>query len=126
MAAINVGEDIDRALSPGAIASTNVADVCLPGFADRHGSISQQRANEVFDRYGIQYNSRLRYRVTFVIGPGIGGSNDIRNLWPVDVHTMERKDAVDTDLQEAVCSGRIPLAEAQRRVRTDWHTAVTW
>lgn len=58
----------------------------------------------------------------------LGGSpRDPRNLWPEPRRSVggraEDKDQVENALHADVCAGRISLAEAQRRIATDWTTA---
>lgn len=61
---------------------------------------------------------------------GVGGDpNDPRNLWlePGDdgaTTNANRKDDVESALHDAVCNGRVGLAEAQRAIAADWTTAL--
>src|SRR5437588_755269 len=60
---------------------------------------------------------------------GLGGApSDPRNLWPEprtspDGWGADRKDEVEFALNQLVCSGRLPLREAQRAIATDWIAA---
>jgi hypothetical protein len=53
----------------------------------------------------------------------LGGSNDIRNLWPESYRAApwngHVKDRLEDRLHERVCAGRLGLADAQRTITTD-------
>lgn len=58
----------------------------------------------------------------------LGGTNTTSNLWPEPNRagapgTTNPKDAVETKLKNAVCSGAVTLAAAQQAIATDWTTA---
>jgi hypothetical protein len=59
----------------------------------------------------------------------IGGAvNDPRNLWPEpnyqgvspDSYVLNPKDKLEDRLHDLVCSGEMPLGEAQRGIARDW------
>jgi hypothetical protein len=54
----------------------------------------------------------------------LGGANSVSNLAPQPGPIPNAKDTVELRLAQAVCAGRVTLAEAQRRVATDWTTAL--
>jgi hypothetical protein len=54
-----------------------------------------------------------------------GAPYDPRNLWPeprvsADGWNADVKDELEAVLARMVCSGRVPLAEAQRAIARDW------
>jgi hypothetical protein len=57
----------------------------------------------------------------------LGGSNDIRNLWPQSYTTKplnaHTKDALEDHLHALVCAGKVPLLQAQHDISTDWPAA---
>ena len=57
----------------------------------------------------------------------LGGSNSIKNLWPQSYETQpwnaHVKDALENELHDEVCSGRLDLATAQHDIATDWIAA---
>src|SRR6266566_1125342 len=93
-------------------------------------------------QYPVQYTEELKrqqirtfgyddrrlshYEEDHLIPLGLGGAPaDPRNLWPEpraspDGWGADRKDEVEFALNELVCSGRVPLREAQRAIATDW------
>jgi hypothetical protein len=65
----------------------------------------------------------------------LGGASDTRNLWaepdqgspsqfdPADPYGINAKDGVESALHDAVCSGKVSLAAAQRAISSNWTTA---
>jgi hypothetical protein len=49
-----------------------------------------------------------------------GAPMDQRNLWPEPGASPNPKDQVESAANRAVCEGRMPLADAQRAIATDW------
>jgi hypothetical protein len=84
----------------------------------------QQR---VFKEYGIAGAPTARYEVDYLITPGLGGSGDIRNLWPEPrydtVWNSFVKDQLEEYLHRAVCGGRVSLPIAQREIASNWIAA---
>jgi hypothetical protein len=70
------------------------------------------------------------YEEDHLIPLGLGGSPaDPRNLWPeprvsADGWNADLKDELEAVLVHMVCSGRVPLADAQRAIATDWIAAL--
>ena len=55
-----------------------------------------------------------------------GAPQDPANLWPqprFGEWSADRKDTLEARLCRLVCDGRVPLAEAQREIATDWIAA---
>ena len=53
----------------------------------------------------------------------LGGSNEIANLWPEAANPrpgFHEKDQVENYLHGQVCSGAIPLDQAQVQIATNW------
>src|SRR6185369_14663362 len=113
-------------LTPGAVRTVAVADVCS----------SDQRSNadvmppvqrQVFAEYGVANARSTSYEVDYLITPALGGSNDIRNLWPQpysgSVWNAYVKDALEDHLRRLVCSGTLDLATAQHEIAGNWIAA---
>jgi len=65
--------------------------------------------------YGVGGDLRA-YQEDHLISLELGGDpTDPRNLWPQPQPWATHVDATENDLNDAVCSGRMTLAEAQRR-----------
>ena len=64
------------------------------------------------------------YQEDHLISLELGGHpTDPRNLWPEPRPRAEEVDRVENDLNATICSGRMTLAEAQRRISYLKHTA---
>jgi|GEM_PF-4399208 len=117
----------DPKLTPGRVADSDIRDVCDPGYADRQGYLDPGNVRETFNRYHIPEPLRLhRFVVDRLVPSSLGGAPTLDNLWAVPLEAERRKRVIEQSLVEDVCSGGMSLAEAQRRMLTDWRTAVTW
>jgi len=59
---------------------------------------------------------RRGYVIDHLVPLELGGSNDVRNLWPQPRNEARAKDRIEDELHETVCSGRIRLVDAQHRI----------
>jgi hypothetical protein len=82
---------------------------------------------QVFREYGIVNPRPGEYEVDYLIAPGLGGAEDIHNLWPEPASSSawnaHVKDALEERLHELVCAGRLDLPTAQKAIASDWITA---
>jgi len=116
----------DPALTPGAVfPNVTEKEVCRPGYASGARRVSSKEKREVFRRYGKEKpKDPQSYEVDHFISLGLGGSNDIANLWPEPAGPkpgFREKDRVENYLHSEVCAGRITLKEAQERIKEDWY-----
>ena len=64
------------------------------------------------------------YQEDHLISLELGGHpTDPRNLWPEPQPQATKVDRIENELNDAICSGRITLAEGQRRISELKHTA---
>jgi hypothetical protein len=115
----------DAKLTPGAVRALSASQVCTAGGPreDRPPS-SLQRA--VFHEYGMDGAPPTAYEVDHLITPALGGSDDIRNLWPEPYSSewnAHVKDELEDYLHTEVCTGKLDLATAQREIATNWISA---
>jgi hypothetical protein len=67
------------------------------------------------------------YEIDHLISIELGGSNDIKNLWPEPVDVpgkvigFHAKDVVENRAHAAVCSGKLTLKQAQDGISRDWY-----
>jgi hypothetical protein len=129
----------DARLTPGAIATTNTAAVCTPGYAGRARDVSLATKRAVYAAYGLMPAGRFRisaaglrvwqsdFEVDHLVSLQLGGSNAPANLWPQSYRTKRwnatAKDALENRLHWLVCHDRLQLAEAQRVIRANWMVA---
>jgi hypothetical protein len=111
-------------LTPGAIRPVALADICPRRQSDQDPAVSQSVQRVVFKEYGIADVPSKDYQVDYLINPQLGGTDDIRNLWPqpygTTVWNAHAKDALEDRLYQMVCERQIDLASAQRDIATDW------
>ena len=60
------------------------------------------------------------YVIDHLVPLEVGGSNDIRNLWPEPKTEAEQKDETENLLHTRVCNATIDLAAAQQVFETTW------
>jgi hypothetical protein len=117
----------DRRLTPGATRRVAISDVCSKAHEEVVGDVSSSLRQEVFREYGIVNARAGDYEIDYLITPGLGGVEDIRNLWP-ESYTSRTwnahvKDDLEEHLHEMVCGGELDLSKAQRDIATDWISA---
>lgn len=125
-------------ITPGSVATTDTTAVCRPGRATEirpKGALWTHLKEEAYARYGIKRGHRSyvdpdghrhpAYEVDHLVPLELGGSpDDIRNLWPQPITVAKTKDKVEDELHKLVCSGQMPLAQAQAAIAKNWTTAV--
>lgn len=113
-------------LTPGAVRAVAATDVCRVRLAG-NGEVVPAVERQVFAEYGMSNAERRAYEVDYLITPALGGSDDIRNLWPQPYAgspwNAHVKDALEDYLREMVCSGRLDLATAQHEIAVNWVAA---
>jgi hypothetical protein len=116
-------------LTPGAVRNVSRAEVCSAS-VEEDGNVLVIPASvreEVFREYGMSAARPQNFEVDFLITPELGGSNDIRNLWPepyrAPVWNAHVKDQLENKLRDMVCNGEIDLATAQHDIAADWIVA---
>lgn len=117
----------NRALTPGAIRAVTRKDVCKAQGAEGSQQIPEFLQREVFEEYGMPNARPEDYELDYLITPELGGSADVRNLWPEPHSRTEwnsyTKDALENRLHELVCGGQLDLGTAQRDISKDWIAA---
>ncbi len=117
----------DRSLTPGATREVTVSQVCEAAENGAPHQISASVQRRVFQEYGIANSRPENYELDYLITPELGGSDDVRNLWPephsATIWNSYVKDALESRLHEMVCDGRLDLVTAQRDISTDWIAA---
>jgi hypothetical protein len=101
--------------------------ICRSGYTRsvRHVTLTTKR--QVFTEYRISYAKHRDYEVDHLTPLELGGSNDVRNLWPEPYQAAtgaRAKDEVENALHALVCDHRSALIVAQLLIANDWTTAV--
>jgi hypothetical protein len=117
----------DRSLTPGATRRVTIRDVCSMPHEEVVRDVPTSLRQAVFQEYGVTNARADDYEIDFLIAPGLGGAEDIHNLWP-EPYTSATwnahvKDALEDNLHQMVCSGKLDLSTAQHDIATDWIAA---
>ncbi len=117
----------NRGLTPGATRNVTVSDVCSMSHEEVVAEVSTSLRQEVFHEYGIANARAGDYEIDYLIAPGLGGAEDIHNLWPQPytsrIWNAHVKDTLEEHLHQMVCEGKLDLSKAQRDIATDWIAA---
>ena len=117
----------DRRLTPGAARAISTSDVCHASYSDDARLVAASTQEKVLQEYGIDRARAGNYELDYLISPQLGGTDDIRNLWPEPQSATEwntrAKDALEGRLHQMVCDGTIDLATAQQDLATNWISA---
>jgi hypothetical protein len=106
-------------LTPGLADSAFTAkEICAGKYPKRK---SQQSA--VFKRYDIPKSKQKNYIIDHLISVQLGGSSDLRNLWPQLKKESYVKDKLEDRLKENICGGSLTLQQAQSLESQDWKAA---
>ena len=114
----------DPTLTPGAVRTTDVGDICSRGTSQlRHWS--RARDDRIMSEYGLPPGPHPNWEVDHLIPLCLGGADDDKNLWPAPRRSIEKewpaevKDDLEHRLCQLVCAGSLD-AQAQREISTDW------
>ena len=83
----------------------------------------------VYREYGLGNHQAFAYEIDHLISIGLGGSNDIKNLWPQSLDETKPwnakvKDRLERRLHVLVCEDHaLSLREAQEAIASDWIAA---
>ncbi len=99
-------------------------DICFAPPREDSSRIPISERERVFREYGVDYRRAKYYELDHLITPALGGTDDIRNLWPEPYNSTEWnahvKDQLEDYLHLMVCSGQIDLTTAQHDIATNW------
>jgi hypothetical protein len=115
----------DPTLTPGAVRTTDVADICSHGTSGlRHWS--RERDDHIMAEYGQPTGPHPDFEIDHLIPLCLGGADEDANLWPEPRRAIEKewpaelKDDLEHRLCEMVCAGELDVVEAQREIADDW------
>lgn len=114
-------------LTPGATHPVSIGDVCSMAHEEVVRDVPSGLRQEVFKEYGIVNPRPEDYEIDYLITPGLGGAEDIHNLWPEPSNrsawNAHVKDDLEERLHQLVCDGKLDLPTAQQAIATNWITA---
>ncbi len=113
----------DPGFTPGATRQVALADLCAADDDEVVRNVPSSLQEKIFQEYGIHGAPATEFEVDYLITPGLGGSDDVRNLWPEphsSVWNSYVKDQLEDRLHHMVCERKISLNEAQREIASNW------
>jgi hypothetical protein len=117
----------DKSLTPGSVRPIGVNNVCSTTYSDDADQVPASVRRKVFNEYHVNPQQSTAYALDYLVSPQLGGTADIRNLWPEPaaqtVWNVRAKDALEDHLHELVCEGRVDLGTAQHDLATNWVSA---
>lgn len=129
------GDLPDPTCTPGktdpAVTQANIhKTICVPGYSRRaRPPLGYTRAlkRTLIASYGdYAGTSPSRYELDHLIPLSYGGDpRSPQNLWPESPASPNGKDVVEFAGYQAICAGKIPLAQAQAEIAADWHKFAT-
>ena len=115
----------DPTLTPGDVLAADTATICQKGYSTAVRDVPISEKRQVYQEYGIKYpQPEGSYECDHFISLELGGSNDIKNLWPEPAEPKpgyHEKDLVENYLHKEVCNGHMSLQDAQNAIKTDWY-----
>jgi len=116
----------DRRLTPGAIRPVTLSEICSSTDADLDPAVPASIQDAVLKEYGLP-RGKQNYQIDYLVNPQLGGTNDLKNLWPEPEHegiwNARAKDELEKHLHQMVCDRKVDLTVAQREIATDWIAA---
>lgn len=117
----------DRRLTPGATRAVTIRDVCSMVHEEVIREVPTSMRQKILQEYGIANAREEDYEIDYLITPGLGGAEDIHNLWPEPYKSAtwnaHVKDDLEERLHQMVCAGKVDLSTAQNDIATDWIAA---
>jgi hypothetical protein len=116
----------DPMLTPGGVLTTNANEICVSGYAKRTRDVTSRTKDDVYYEYHIATHGAGEYEIDHLIPLGIGGSNDITNLWPQPTEPRPgrlEKDTLEDVLHRRICDHSLDVRTVQHEIATDWAAA---
>ena len=123
------GDLPDPDKTPGAVNKVLTMDViCHKGWSTKSvRNVPAHEKAQVYSSYDMDKTKPpCPCEVDHLISLEIGGSNDIKNLWPQSYQgrwNAHVKDKLENRLHKEVCDGTTSLEDAQHDIATDWIAA---
>jgi hypothetical protein len=114
----------DPVMTPGVVDPAATKEkICTSGYTATVRNVPDSLKKKVFAEYGVDPTSD-RFEVDHLISLELGGSNDIKNLWPQSYTTTPNnahtKDVLENKLHAMICKGQIDMKTAQQVISSNW------
>ena len=123
------------AINPAVTQANIQTTICKSGWTDTirppvsyTNKLKTQMLATSYKSFASLYgSSNDGYELDHLISLELGGNpTDPKNLWPEPYASptgAKVKDVVETKLKTLVCAGKLPLADAQKMIATNWYAA---
>lgn len=114
--------------TPGATRQVAYEEICPAQDDDKDPAVPTSMQQAVFKEYRVRRSARAHeFQVDYLINPQLGGTGEIRNLWPQPygptLWNAHAKDDLEDRLHQMVCNREIGISEAQHELATNWIAA---
>lgn len=114
------------AYTPGATRQVSLGEICAEEDDEVVRPVPAAIEKRVFGEYGLSRARQGDFELDYLITPGLGGSDQVANLWP-QPHASQWnsyvKDQLEDHLHHMVCRGELPLSAAQHEIAANWIAA---
>jgi hypothetical protein len=110
-------------LTPGEATAVPLGQVCQTSVPLLAPDPTPRLTRQVFREYQMPVGSEGEFEVDYLVTPALGGTSNVRNLWPQPhqaIWSSYAKDQLETYLRSAVCRGDVPLKVAQNALAHNW------
>lgn len=114
------------AYTPGATRQVSLVEICAEEDDEVVRSVPVAIEKKVFGEYGLSRARQGDFELDYLITPGLGGSDQVANLWPQPHQSQWNsyvKDQLEDHLHHMVCRGELPLTAAQHEIAANWIAA---
>jgi hypothetical protein len=94
-------------------------ELCNKCFLDKQ-PISNNTIKKVAENYKIPISDFNKYTFDCLIPVSLGGSSEIKNVWPIDNKLVWKKHVLDSTLNWLVCNAQIDVKEARKIIVSNW------
>ena len=115
----------DVSITMGDVRTSNKQDICFTATSTVR-NVPESEKKAVYKEYNVTNNRSVcsqGLEVDHLISLELGGSNDIKNLWPQSYcgqWNAHDKDKLENELHRQVCAGKITVIDAQQCISTNW------
>ncbi len=109
----------DPTLTPGAVLTSDVVKICKVGYSSGVRNVNGAEKAQVASEYRFT-GASATVEYDHLVSLELGGSNELKNLWPEPIADAHVKDGLENYLHAQVCSGKMNLADVQARIAADW------
>jgi hypothetical protein len=116
----------DRALTPGAVTTTDANDICEVKPHSTAPQLSATLQTAVYAEYGDTSPDALhKHTLDWLVPYDLGGAGVKANIWPAAIAGTGFYQKIQTDdiLRQMVCRRQLTLGQAQEALEHNWYSA---